>query len=207
MGDFGFCRYTWTFQEQRQFFRTGRPPKLIHQLPSHTPIILMYYYTRHLECTSNGPNLTAPQFRRLNSCAHSRLVIWNLWGPDDHRPRPLLVVPTTDISPTAAQRDLYARNLLIHKATAFTERTPLASYVLNAGLTMTDYVVGNQGPMLYDHGDADDWIAGEMWALLHQFTGLETLQHPKPRRRDPASYRYPLWEVHTRLVEDEVIEL
>lgn len=35
--------------------------------------------------------------------------------------------------------------------------------------------------MLYDHGDGDDWIAGEVWALLHRFTGLETLQHPKPR--------------------------
>ena len=118
-----------------------------------------------------------------------------------------MIVPSEDIGPTAAQRDLYARNLLVNKATAFTERTPLTSYVLNTGLSMTDYVVGNQGPMIYDHGDGDDWIAGEVWALLNRFTGLETLQYPKPRQRNLASYRYPLWEVHRRLVEDEVSEL
>ncbi len=118
-----------------------------------------------------------------------------------------MVVPSEDIGPTAAMRDLYARNLQVNKAEGFTERTPLISHVLNSGLSVADYVVGSHGPMIYDRSNGTDWIAGEVWALLDRFTRLEPLQHPKSRRRDTASYRCPLWKVHKRLAEDEISEL
>jgi hypothetical protein len=125
-------------------------------------------------------------------------MIWNLAGPDELGPSgPLIVIPSEDLCPTNAQRELFASNLRKKKAEEFTDRTPVISAVLNTGLFAAEYGVGKMGPLVYD-GDA--W--GEIWQLLNDFTKPSPLQHPEGYLRDTASFRHPLWKLHTRLTQE-----
>ena len=200
IGDFGFCAYKWTPQEQRNFLDFGIPPKTIDWLPPHTEILPLILYARDLECTADGPNLTAPQFRRLNSSQQHRLIIWDLWGPDDlARLNPLVIIPSEDLQPTPLQRDLFEKNLRVDKKKEYTERTPLITSVLDKGLLTTDYIVGSQGPLSYGN---DSW--DEVWELFDRFLKTEQLQHPEGQPRNAVSYRCPLWKIHERLVEEDL---
>jgi hypothetical protein len=201
MGDFKFCHYRWSIQEQHKFLSSDlpSPPKTVDQLPPCTPSVPIYYYARDLETTSAGPNLTEAQFRRLNSCRNNRLVVWNLWGPDSlDRVNPLVVIPSEDLCPTQAQRDLFANNLTKNKAEEFTDRTPLLSNLLTSGLFAAEYGVGCGGPLTYD---GHSW--GQIWEFFHKFTRCGQFQHPLGRIRDPASFRYPLWKLNERLARED----
>lgn len=201
MGDFGFCRLQWTQKQRDDFLNVGLPPMTINDLPAHKPLVPIYYYTKDSEYSSDGPSLTSPQFRRLNSCGNHPLVIWNLWGSDktDHL-RSLVMDPSEDIRPTEAQRQLMASNLTVNKKEDFTDRTPTISCFLDNGLLAAEYAVGNRGPLAYGGNDM-----GEIWKLLDQFTKpLKEVYHPQNHARDPAKYRCPLWKVHERLVEEDI---
>lgn len=200
VGDFGFASYEWTSQEQEDFMGSGILPKTVDDLPGLTPIIPICYYTRYSESTFRGPNLTAPQFRRLNSCGNHRLIIWNLWGPDETEQLcPLVVIPSEDICPTKAQRKLFAENLEVEKATEQISRQPWVSCLLNSGLFAADYVVGNRGPSVYA---GNDWC--EVWELFDAFATGSQLQFPEGRVRDPALYRCALRDIHERLLEEDM---
>ena len=200
MGDFGFASYEWTSQEQEEFMNIGVPPKTVDDLPGLTPVVPICYYTRHSESTFRGPNLTAPQFRRLNSCGNHRLIIWNLWGPDETEQLcPLVVIPSEDLCPTKAQRKLFAENLKVEKVTKQISRQPWISSLLSSGLFAADYVVGNRGPWVFA---GNDWH--EVWELFKAFASWSRLQFPEGRVRDPALYRCALRDIHERLLEEDM---
>jgi len=85
-----------------EFLSSGIPLRTVNDLPPYTPIVPIYYYIRDLECAFYSLNLTMPQFRRLNLCRDCRLIVWNLWGPDELGPRPLIMILLEDLCPTDA---------------------------------------------------------------------------------------------------------
>jgi hypothetical protein len=203
MGDYVFSRYRWREQEQSDFLNSTRPvsspPKTLDHLPNVTPVVPIYYYARDRECGSAGPNLTAAQFRRLNSCSNNRLIIWNLWGPDEiSRPLPLIAIPSEDLCPTRAQRGLFAKELAERKTEDFSARTPHISNLLTTGLSAAEYSVGNSGPLVYE---GHSW--GKVWELLDKSTQRTHLEHPRGHMRNPATLRCPLWKLHERLAQDD----
>lgn len=202
-GDFGFLRYVWTLAEQHAYIQSGIPPKTIDDLSAFTPIVPIYYFVKDLECDFRGPNLTAAQFRRLNSCSDNRLILWNLWGPDEpDRLCPLVVISSEDLRPTKEQRALFSRNLnMENNSGKFVERTPLISSLLNNGFLASHYTIHTQGSLIY-HGDGNDW--GEVWSFFERFTRSQQSEHPKGHIRDSASYRHPLCKLHTRLVKEHM---
>ena len=204
MGDFGFLRYKWTQSEQLAYSQSGISPKTVNDLPAYTPIIPIYYYVKDLGCDFRGPNLTAPQYRRLNSCRDHRLIIWNLWGPDEvNRQCPLVAIPSEDLCPTQEQRALFLRNLdMENNSGKFAERTPLISSLLNTGLLAADYTIYSQGPLNY-HGDGADW--SEVWKFFERFTQQSQLQHPRNCIRNSALYRHTLCKLNTRLVQEYML--
>ena len=75
-------------------------------------------------------------------------------GPDELGPRPLIMIPSEDLCPTGAQRELFANNLKRNKTGNFTSRVPLISSLLRNSFFAAEYVVGSQGPLVYD---GDNW--------------------------------------------------
>lgn len=196
VGDFVFTRFTWTSQDQDKYARTGSPPLTISDLPGLKAVLPVCYYSRDLECTFMGPELTQANFRRLNSCRQNRLVVWNLTGADDLDRPSLAVVPSEDIGPTAGQRTKLSKK--VNKKQEFSERMPTISSTFNTGLYASDYAVGPAGPLAYSGGEWDD-----IWELLDRFTREPTVQHPEGRPRNTASYMQPLWQTHKRLVQED----
>ena len=207
MGDFGFCPFTWTTLQQQRFFQLGKAPAFVHHLPAHTPIVPFYYYSRHAETTFHGPLVTAPQFRRLNCCKEHRLIMWDLWGSDDDDLCPLAVVPSEDLCPTDAHRSAFASNIKVNKKEDQTDRMPLVLHLMRSGLFAFDYILGNQGPNLYDNDTREQSIGGSLWSLLHSFCGAAALQHPEGHECNAASYRHPLWKIHQCWVENDDMQL
>jgi hypothetical protein len=201
MGDFAFCDYTWTSEEQAAFWKTGSPPRTVSSLPAGTPLVPIYHYARDLECSFQGPNVTSPQFRRLNASSAGRLIIWDLWGADAAgRSCPLAVVPSEEISPTKAQRSRFAENLMVDKTVDYTTRNPLVSSLLGSCEPLSSYTVGGGGPLLYEN-DGCDWAA--VHGLLSAFaTSLQPVMHPPGCPRTPARYRSSLTSLHLCLVEE-----
>lgn len=153
MGDFAFYRYQWTEQERQAFFLSQRPPQTISDLPSGAPMIGVYTYAHNRESTSQGPALSSPQFRRVNSCRLSRILIFDLFGPNGRDLfGPLLAVPSNNISPTQWQLDLHLLNLKKNKHKERTDRVPLISQLLHSGRAVTDYTISAYRPLFYDNG-------------------------------------------------------
>jgi hypothetical protein len=204
MADYSFIRYQWKEHERADFLNSTQlvppPPETLDHLPGVAPGVPIYYYARNRECSSAGPTLTPAQFRRLNSCHNNRLVIWNIWGPDeaDH-PLPLIAIPTEDLCPTPAQRELYAKKLAERETGDFPGRSPTISHLLTTGLSAAEYSVGHGGPLVYE---GPNW--GAVWEFLIKFTQRARLEHPKSHLRDPATLRCPLWMMHERLAQDDV---
>ena len=166
-------------------------------------MVPVYYYVKDLECDFRGPNVTAAQFRRLNSCRNHRLIVWNLWGPDEpDQPRPLIVIPSEDLRPVHEQRALFKRNLeKENNDGTFAERTPLVSSLLSTGFLASDYKIDSQGPLEYD--DGSNW--GQVWRFFEQFLSPQMQpQHPKGVIRNGALYRCPLWKIHSRSVMEHM---
>lgn len=156
-------------------------------------MVTLYYFARDVHFTSSGPNFTAAQFRRLNGCHEDRLVVCDLWASDrSNAPHPLIIIPSEDFGPTAAQESLFQR-ILDTKVEKRAERTPRLPYLLRDGHRTFEYIIGRRGPQLYD-GDA--WRG--VWLLCWNFTQLRPVEHPRGNIRS-ASYHIPLWKLHKRL--------
>lgn len=158
----------------------------ITDLSAHTSIVPFYFYAKDLECDFRGPNLTPPQFRRLNSCLDRRLVIWNFWGPDRFsRLGPLVIIPLEDIRPTDEQRAFFWRNLpkhceeeIFNEGTTKFVRTPLLTYLLCTGLFAAEHTVGHQQPYTIDE-DGNSW--DQIWEFFMHFAQLSPnmdMEHP-----------------------------
>jgi hypothetical protein len=205
MGDFVFCRFVWTPQQQQIFIKSNEvappPPLRLDALPAFTPTIPMYYFVRAQECTSTGPALAASQFRRLNSCRNNRLTIFDLFGPDEPGDSvPLALIPSIDLCPTASQRsEIFEHNLGLglEKAKRF-KPTALVSHVLNTSYYTGEYVVGGGGPLSYQ---GQSW--SQIWEFLNCLTGSQQFEHPEGRTHHPASLSTPLWKVHERLAQED----
>ena len=197
MCDFAYCRYNWTANEAEAFLRHAEPPLPAHKLPSGVDLLLLCYYVGNNEAWIQGPTITPAQFRRLNSCTEPRLVIWDLGGVDTlKQPLAPVVIPSADISPTQAQRSIFAANLTVREANKRTANSPTVSSLLNTGLFAAEYAPDTAGPCEYD---GNDWST--LWKLLEHWTQSEPLQHPKGLKRDPETYRCSLRKAHQRLVQ------
>lgn len=190
--DFGICRYTWTTEEQRIFQQYQRPPKFLHDLPSSVELVPIVYYTRYVESSYFGPNVTPFEFQRLDSATANRLVIWDLGGPDTADPI-LAIIPSLDIQPTAAQRKVFEENRA--ERGVWTAKTPTLSSLLDTGLHVGEYVVGSYTPPM----NSVDW--DDVWTFLFRFTGsaagVEQFEHPVKHRRAASHYRITICEALT----------
>ncbi|KAG8532802.1 uncharacterized protein KY384_002680 [Bacidia gigantensis] len=199
MGDFGFCDYTWTDIECLKLRKSSTTPRTIHELPAETCTVPLYYFVNSVECDFRGPVVTAPQFRRLNSCANSRFVLWNLYGLDgQNQSSPLSIIPSDDLHPTLEQRDRFSENLKVKKKEKHVKRSPQVSHLLNSGLLAADYNIGKRGPLIYSES---------AWHKLWQFfidaaSTQEEFKHPAGYRRDIGRYRCSLQDIHTRLIQE-----
>lgn len=200
-GEFGYCRYRWSKEEQSKFLKDGIPPRTISDLSGITNVLPLCFYTRDLECTFQGPEISSANYRRLAACNFGRLIIWNLTGPDDsNRPGPLVVVPSKDISATEGQRALFVKNLVISKKTQHSNRTPSVSAVLESGLAASDYTVGASGPLVYGEHRLD-----ALWTLCEKFSQQQSpIEHPKGRFHDPSAYLIPLSALHERHAREDL---
>jgi hypothetical protein len=206
LGDFAYCRYAWTAQERHDFFQHHKVPCTMSHLPSATPVVPLLLYTRKREATTRGPSLTAAEFLRLNTFPQARLLIFDVFGVEGSSIYgPLLVVPSDDIRPTAAQVDLFQSNSIKIKDEEFEGRVPLLAELLYTGLNPTDYIMSAAGPLLYD-SDEDPWE--DVWKLFERSSNLESFNFPQKStiQRYPASYQLSLHEIHQSLVDQHVLQ-
>lgn len=196
-GDFGYARFKWTTAEKERFLTDGRPPVTMDDLPPDSCIIPISYYSRYVESSYNGPNVTAAQFRRINSCNAHRLLVWDMAGFDtmDRHMIPALI-PSEDVRPTEAQRQRFARNAGLQNS----QLTANITGLLHTGRYASEYALGNGGPAVWDGAD---W--GEVWALLDSFLGVEPVEHPTGIFRNPAEYRHTVRAMNTRLSEEQAL--
>lgn len=198
IGDYGFCQYTWTPTEKARFLQVGIPPRTVNDLPAQTPVLPILLYSRDLECTFRGPNLSSAYFRRLNACKEHRLVIMDLFGPDRSSfTLTFTAIPSDDICPTKRQRDLHAENLTKNRKTEFETRTPFITFMLKSGRSAGEYALGNRGPLAYDDPEYLD-----VWRMLQNFVGCQPFYHPPSILRNPSQYRIPLRQIHERLARE-----
>lgn len=197
IGDWGYCRYHWTPEDQ-EAFASSHTPRPAYALPAQVAVVPICYYARHQPTGHAGPNLTAAEFRRLNSSALRRLVVWDIGGPDVRGAQPLLaIVPSEDIQPTSLQTESLTANVGKNKnAGEWDVYNPNVSDVLNTGRYQSEYGIA-AGPRVYG---SYDWAT--MWELLDAFTGMATVEHPRSFHRDPVLYRHTLQIVHERLAQE-----
>lgn len=193
------CDLRWSQEEVTMYWENGKPPRTLDDLPADMPMVTLYYFARGIHYTASGPTFTAPQFRRLNGCRGNRLIIWDIWASDEGNPSyPLIVIPSEDVGPSAAQRSIYQRNLERDTKKSREETSPRLPYLLRDGHLTSDYVVGRRGPDAYD---GDLWSA--IWFLGWKFTQCSSIEHPAGCFRRPQFYRVPLRRVHERLVVEQ----
>lgn len=198
LGDYAYCRYAWTTDEQETFLNHRRIPCTITQLPHSTPVVPFMLYTRSREGTSRGPMLTATEFERLDICRQDRLLIFDLLGQEGHDLYgPLLVVPSDDVRPTAEQRALFKSNRSKDKDQEFEGRAPLLAELLYTRHNPVDYVVSAGGPLVFEK--TGYW--NELWSLLNTCSGTDNFDHPHSHQRRPDDYRVTVQELHQNLAD------
>ena len=199
-GDFLYCRYAWSEQERDAFLSDETPPCCLHDLPFDTPAVLLYVIARDREGTSRGPSLTSSEFRRVNSSAQPRLLIFDMFGEEGRRLFcPLLVVPSEDISLTDSQREQHEKNLILDKALDYSSRVSSVAEQLHTGHLVFDYNVGMGGPLAYEQDG--QWSA--VWALLERFAGTELFAHPPGHQRQPEIFQVTLQDIHQSLFDEQ----
>ncbi|KAK1814602.1 hypothetical protein LTR12_010988 [Friedmanniomyces endolithicus] len=206
VGDFAYCRYQWTPEQQRLFLDHNQIPAFEHDLPPETPCIPVCLYARHHTNWHQGPKVTAAVYRRLNATSLNRLVLWDVGGQDTDASLPLMaVVPSDDIQPVAQQRAIFEANLGQKRGTTskngWAARTPSVSDILATGLHLGEYVLP-LGPLAYDN---PSWAP--LYALLDTFAGLADFQHPDQCARDPTTYQHALRVLQTRLSQEHCSNL
>ncbi|USP75476.1 uncharacterized protein yc1106_02750 [Curvularia clavata] len=198
-GDLAYCRYRWTESQKDAFLASNTPPCTITQLPPNTPVVPIHLYSRSQEGTSRGPRLTTAEFQRLNQSPQDRLLIFDIFNQDGlGLYSPLLVIPTSDISPTHAQQELYTSNRKLKKDADFEERVPLLAELIHTGFNPADYIVGSGGPRILDNR-SDAWSG--LWVLLDKFAGINHFTHPCNYNRRPSNFRVTIQALHQRLAE------
>jgi hypothetical protein len=200
MGDFAFCLYDWTEAERAAFFSSQTTPKTLHELPPATPLTTLYVFARDAEMTRQGPLLTSPQFRRVNSCVEHRLLMFDIMSSevDTTTLGPVFFIPTQDMSPLEAHMSIHEENLSRNKNEKFSDRVPLVSEMLHSGRAVTDYVVGARGPLLYDKIGG----ASVIWKLLCSFAGRKPFQYPSTIERQPHEHHATVQRLNERLLEE-----
>ena len=209
MGDFAYCRYRWTLQEQDSFLEgaTRWPPRTISDLPASTPMVPISVYARERVGTTRGPSLTAAEARRLHSCSTPRLLFFDLFGSAGYQSVcPMLLVPSDDLSHTQTQRDTYEKVLATNKREDFSPRVPLLAEQLHTSCAVADYTVGSSGSTFFEEG-IERW--SDVWALLDAFSDVDTSEaafsFPVGRPRNAERYQVSLVELHQRLVDEHVM--
>ena len=201
LGDFAFCDLRWSQEEVETWKNSGTPPQTLDDLPADMPMVTLYYFAATADYTSNGPNMTAPQFRRLNGCRENRLIVWDIWAWSQSDPcHPLIVVPSEDVGMTDPQRSSYRRALKVNKKKERTKTLPRLEYILRNGRQSFDYLLGPRGPQVYDGWPGYHHI----WLLCWRLTQSALVEHPIGYIRDAASYLHPLWRIHQRLVLEQI---
>lgn len=194
LGDFAYCSYAWTSAERRAYEEHRTPPVCLHHLPRAAPVVPFYVFTRDSECDWHGPRMRAPKLRRLDSCAKYRLLLFDLFGTDaPHESRPLAIVPSEDVQPTASQRQRFERNLNdVRWGEDFPEVTPPLDHLLCGGRILSDYYLCASGPLVYEEAD---WRL--LWSLLSGVASPKPqFEHPPGVPRDSSSYRHSVQAVH-----------
>ncbi|CZT16407.1 uncharacterized protein RCC_02250 [Ramularia collo-cygni] len=188
-GDFGFILYEWSQPDQDMWRRYQRPPQFMHTLPPAVEMILITYYTRHEECSYQGPPVTAAEFCRINASKDNRLLIWDIGGADTTM---LALIPSNDIRPTEAQREKFRSNFGL-SAEEWKASTPVLSSLLCTGLQAGEYTISGD---LFSCGCSWDRV----WRALHKFAAEDVVEHPPRRLRQAPDFRYTVTHVLSRLV-------
>lgn len=196
-GDFVYLPYAWSRREQEDFRRFRRPPQAGHHLPKESCVVSISLYVRNVQSQHQGSTVSGPQFRRLNSVAAHRLILWELFGPGCHSPPPPVVIPSDDFEPTEAQRRLMMSDTNRGK-TKGSVNAPYVSALLKGGRIPGDYSVHEGGASAFA---PTEWQG--LHALLDQFArGDQPIEHPKGVFRQPSQYRHPLRQIHQRLADE-----
>lgn len=191
IGDMWFCRYRWSSPEVQDWLGRGRPPQFAHSLPSLMVGIGICYFARHRETSFLGPPLTAAQFRRLNSCAKNRLLVFDLGGPDGALTP--VILPSDDLTYTEEQRRIFTANLGLKKhIDEWEAKTPHMSSLLKTGLFLSEYLP----PSGLGSQDA------RVWQLLTTFVQHQPFQHPHGFQRNPDMYRCSIRTTNEMLVSE-----
>lgn len=153
------------------------------------PII---FNCRYAESGMYGPDVSPAQFRRLDSTACHRLVMWDLSGFDtmtQHTCMLPAIIPSEDIRPNFGQRERLVSGIGLKTANLM----PNISGLLSTGLLAPEYSLQEGGPL-----NSGDW--GRVWTLLNAFATVDgSVEHPLGFRRQPVQYRHDLRSLHQRL--------
>lgn len=199
LGDFGYTPFIWSEEEQTQFIRYKRPPRYLHTLPAIVEVVPILCYTRYVETSHHGPNVSAAEFRRLNASPAARLLAWDIGGPDT-APNSLipLVIPTEDIRLSASQRDAFKGNLGLD-STQWKSTTPSLSSMLSTGLQAGEYSINGSGHLAFL---SDPWA--RICDLLDLFTQPKDAEHPMGHFRNTSLYRHSIQYVNQTLWLDNL---
>ncbi|KAJ4352266.1 uncharacterized protein N0V89_007613 [Didymosphaeria variabile] len=199
--DFAFAPYAWTASERDAYWTTGKPPVTVQDLPAAMPMVPFYAFAHGTRCDWRGPMLSGAEFRRANSWALPRILLFDATAAKDTA-GPLFVIPTPDLSVTARHRREYQLHVEVDKKKGDRHgRVPLVRELLHTGRNIVDYAMPKLGPNAYETTSEDGW--GELWALLDSFAGTTPFAYPEGCRREPREYRTTLKQLHERWWEEE----
>lgn len=166
----------------------------VDEMPPDACLVYLTYYSRYAESSFCGPNVTAAQFRRINSCKAYRLLLWDMAGFDTmERQMVPAIIPSEDLRPSELQRQRFERNQGVRNP----QLMPSITGLLATGLYASEYTVGNGGPAVWDGAQ---W--SEVWHLLDAFTKDQVVEHPAGMFREPSQYRHTVRAMNYRISEE-----
>jgi len=155
--------------------------------------------------------ISSPQFRRLNSLLLLRIGVWDLSSSDAvNQPLSLIVVPTDDLRPTEAQRQIFKAGLSKFIRPGQITKTGKTRPGMSNNRTLTlqallatrkmpvDYSVALDGPLSYDRRGYD---AARLYKLLDKFLVLGSFEHPVGILRVSSRYRQTVRDTHRCLYQ------
>ena len=198
LGDILYCPYAWTVAEQEAFLQHGRVPATIDDMLPLTPVIALLYYAREARADFYGPPISDVQFERLDSTSLSRLIVLDVLELTRKDSRPLFLIPSADIAPTAKQREEMTANIGGQRTGKRPTKTPLLAHLLESGKWPSDYRIGNNGALLYEEQSVD-WA--KIWTLCHEILMQHPVEHPEGTMLFTPEYRHHLQQVHQMYYE------
>jgi len=201
LGDFAYCRYIWTADDQEDYLDRKIPPLTISDLPPSVPVVPMLAFTKNRAGTSRGPILSPSEFHRINQSDQCRLLLFDMFGIEGRNLfGPLTIIPTDDVSISSKDRTHYEDSFRKDNHLEFMERSPLLSQQLHTGYAITDYTLSALGPIVLSNvRPQDQWK--DVWHLLEACSRDTPFFHPPGFQRSPYRFQLPLHEVHQLLVD------